>query len=98
MIQRNQGLAGKEGKMSTLAQLLAKESFFGEDMMVQCTTYGYGEKPGLPKKELDELKETVRALYPKYWNSPHDFELAWNKCIESMSQACNRLRAKQKQL
>ena len=66
--------------------------------MVQCTTYGYGGKPGLPKKELDELKETVRSLYPKYWNAPHDFELAWNKCTESMSQACNRLRAKQKQL
>jgi hypothetical protein len=42
-------------------------------------------EPGLPKKELDELKETVRAPYPKYWNSPHDFELAWNKCTESMS-------------
>ena len=37
-------------------------------MMVQCTTYGYGEKPGLLKKEVDELKETVRVLYPK---SPH---------------------------
>ena len=45
--------------MSTLTQLLAKESFFGEDVMVQCTTYGYGGNPGLPKKELDELKETI---------------------------------------
>ena len=33
VIQQNQGLAGKEGKMGTLAQLLAKESFFSEDVI-----------------------------------------------------------------
>ena len=57
--------------------------------MIQSTTYVYGGKPGLPKKELDELKETLRALYPEHRNSPHDFELAWNKCTESINQACN---------
>ena len=82
MIQQNLGVTGKEG---TLAQLLARESFFGGDVMGQCTTYGYGGKPGLPEKELDEVKETVKVLYPKYYNSPHDFELAWNKCIEAMN-------------
>ena len=49
VIKQYEGLAGKEAKMSTLTQLLAKESFFGEQVMVKCTTFGCEEKPGLPR-------------------------------------------------
>ena len=71
-------------KNDHIGSIACKGKFFGEDAKVQCTIFGYGEKPCLPKKELGELKETTSALNPKYWNSPHDFELAWTKCVESM--------------
>ena len=46
VIKKNQGLASNETEMSILTQLhvLTKESFFGVEVMVKCTAYGYGEK------------------------------------------------------
>jgi hypothetical protein len=96
VVQNNADLVGKDGKMTTLAVALAREAFFGEDVMARCTAKGYGGKPGLPHKEMMLLKEEVRRLYPNYWNSPHVFEEKWNKCSEQISQACNRVRAKRK--
>ena len=96
VVHTNADLVGKDGKMTTLAVALAREAFFGEEVMAQCTAKGYGGKPGLPHKEMMLLKEEVRRLYPNYWNSPHVFEEKWNKCSEQISQACNRIRAKRK--
>ena len=76
--------------MTTLAVALAREAFFGEEVMAQCTTKGHGGKPGLPHKELMLLKEEIRKLYPNYWNCLVVFE---EKCYEQISQACNRVRA-----
>ena len=89
-------LVGKEGKMTTLAVALAREAFFGEEVMAQCTAKGHDGKPGLPQQELMALKEEIRRLFPNYWNSPLVFEEKWNKCSEQISQACNRVRAKRR--
>ena len=62
--------------------------------MVQCTPHGYGDTPGLPLVELQQLKEEVRRHYPKYWNSPQEFELKWKACTESINQGCKRMRLK----
>ena len=62
--------------------------------MVQCTTHGRGDKPGLPLDELMALKDVIRKTFPQYWNSPQEFELLWIKCTEAISQGCKRLRAK----
>ena len=35
------GLVHKEGKAGELACKLAREAFFGEEVMVQCTAAGY---------------------------------------------------------
>ena len=78
--------------MGTLTNILARECFFGEDVMSKCTTHGYGGKPGLLYSELMELKNVIRRSYPKYHYAAHDFELAWSKCAEALSQGCNRLR------
>ena len=47
VIKDNADLLRYEAKMGTMAGILAKEAIFGEDIMVQCTAKGYGDKPGL---------------------------------------------------
>ena len=64
--------------------------------MVQCTAQGYGNTPGLPHKELMELKDELRRLFPIYRNNPCAFEEQWSKSLTSISQACKRLRSAQK--
>lgn len=80
--------------MTTLAVVIARESFFGEEVMGQCTTKGHADKPGLPHRELMELKDVSNGAYPQYWNAPHAFESQWNKCTEQISQECKRARNK----
>ena len=53
-----------------MALALVREVFFGEEVMVQCMAQGYGSIPGLPHKELMELKEELRKLFPIYWSNP----------------------------
>ena len=82
-----------ESKVSVLAVKLAREALFGPNLMMQCTTMGHGRFPGLPTKELNDLKQTIFSLFPKYWSSPAIFEGLWRNCAESIGQACKRLRA-----
>ena len=76
--------------MGTMAVILAREVYFGEEVMGQCTAKGYGDKPGLPIQELKALKEDIRKLYPQYLNNAVAFEEKWSKCLEAISQACKR--------
>ena len=64
--------------------------------MSKCTAIGYADKPGL---SIAELMEEVHVCkhYPKYWNSNVAFEEKWNKCLESRSAACKRIRHKTQQ-
>ena len=94
VIEENKEMLNSDSKMSTFALNLAREAYFGEEIMVQCTAHGYGDTPGLPLVELQQLKEEVRRHYPKYWNSPQEFELKWKACTESISQGCKRMRLK----
>ena len=84
-----------ESRVSQLAVKLAKESFFGDDIMVQCTVAGYGKYPALPAKGMNCLKQTVFKLFPKYWSNPVEFEKTWKDCAEAVGQACKRLRLEQ---
>ena len=81
----------KLNKPSTLAQLLARESFFGVSVMAQCTPGGTKDLPALPKDEMSELKKLLYSIFPQY--SPDMFEKEWRqKCWVSIEQACGRLR------
>ena len=40
--------------------------FFGEEVMAQCTAINWGDTPGLPHKEVMELKKELCKLYPNY--------------------------------
>ena len=64
ILKNHNHLVGKEGKVGTLALLLARECFFGEDVMIRCTTQGHGDKPGLPMFELQQLKEEIGRTLP----------------------------------
>ena len=82
-----------EGKASVLAVKLARESYFGETTMQQCTVMGCGKYPALPSTELNNLKQTIFSLFPRYWSNPVLFEAVWKECAEAIGQACKRIRA-----
>lgn len=92
VIKKYVKLAGKESSAGEFACKLAREAYFGIDVMGKCTCNGSGDKPGLPKAELLELKETVRQTFPKYMGT-HEFEIVWSKCQTSLSQSCKRIRS-----
>ena len=81
-----------ESKVSNLAVKLARSSFFGEDVLAQCTLMGFGKYPALPTAELNDLKQTIFSLFPKYWSNPIEFETIWKDCGEAIGQVCKRLR------
>ena len=84
---------GVESKASVLTMKLARESFFGESAMAQCTVMGCGKYPALPPNELNSLKQVMFAQFPKYWPNPVLFESVWKDCMEAIGQACKRIRA-----
>ena len=82
-------------KASTLTQKLAREAFFGEDVMKRCTPGGTKDFPALPKDEMFSLKKEVFQQLPQFWQCPANFEKLWKtKCWPSVEQACCRLRRK----
>ena len=82
-----------ESKIGTLAVKLARQSFFGDDVMKRCTVQGVREFPGLPCAELGQLKEAIFNLFPQYWRNPAEFEPLWSTCVESVGQACKPRRS-----
>ena len=76
-----------------LAVKLAKESFFGEDVLIRCTVMGCRTFPSLPLQELNQLKQTIFSLYSMFWSNPSEFESkVWSQCVNSVDQLCKRLR------
>uniref|UniRef100_A0A1X7SGV2 BEN domain-containing protein n=1 Tax=Amphimedon queenslandica TaxID=400682 RepID=A0A1X7SGV2_AMPQE len=83
----------KENGVGTLAVKLANESFFGADILKQCTVMGCRDIPALPLNELNELKQTIFSLFPKYWYNQAEFEAkVWNSCTNAIGQLCKRVR------
>jgi len=76
----------------TLCQALAREAIFGKDVLARCTITGNGGKTALPLREMNNLKTIIFNLFPKYSNSPAQFESLWKKCTISIEQACGRHR------
>ena len=78
-------------KIGTLAVKLAREAVFGDDVMAQCTVAGERGLPGLPTKELQQLKQ---ALFMQFPVAPQEFEALWKTSTAAVGQACKRLRSK----
>ena len=94
VVEANSDLLGKEGKMGTMAAILAREVFFGEEVMARCTAKGYGDRPALPIVELMALKEEIRKLYPNYWTNSVAFEEKWNKALKASVKRIRKKRSK----
>ena len=74
-------------KAGKLAVKLAREAYFGEDVLSRCTVNGFREHPALPIAELNE--QTMLMQFPKYWNSVQEFESLWLICSDAIGQAAN---------
>ena len=79
-------------KAGSLACKLAREAIFGEEVLKQCTPKANRNLPGLPSKELEELKRVMFAQYPQLWRTPVEFEPVWQRCLETIQQASKHLR------
>ena len=83
----------KLSKIPTLSVKLAKEAYFGKDIMAVCTVRGLGNYHALPETELKELKMYLRRLcIPRLVTNHVEFEQTWKVCTESIGQACKALR------
>ena len=78
-------------RIPTLAQKLAQESYFGENVLKRCTVMGYRDKPALPWEELNNLKQKVFGLLPQYWNNPIDFERTWENVLFPLANCARGL-------
>ena len=79
-------------KAPTLAMKLAREAYFGEEVMAQCTVMGCRDYPGLPSDELCSLKETIFGQFPAFWKNPVEFESVWVACVDAIGQTCKCFR------
>ena len=64
-----------EASAGTLCQILARECFFGKDVMEQCTPNSARDCPGLPRQELNALKTKMFHLFPRFQSCPEQFEI-----------------------
>lgn len=79
-------------RVSTLAQKLASDSYFGDDVLEKCTVMGCRDFPALPLKELNELKQKIFSLFPQFWANPVQFEDTWTNCVNAIGQRCKRIK------
>ena len=64
----------KPSKAATFAVKLAREAFFGGDVLRFCTVYGCRDYPGLPVAKLQELKKYLFSRFTVYWNNATEFK------------------------
>lgn len=92
VVDRNSKLLSKN-KLPTLAVRLAKESYFGPEIMIRCTIRGIGSHHALPCIELDQLKKFLCSLaLPRFVKRNVEFEEVWKLCINAIGQACKQYR------
>ena len=63
-----------------------------ETIMKQCTPLRSRNLPDVPTAELNNLKEILFRYSPQFWGNTAELENVWSDCIESIGQACKRLR------
>ena len=81
-------------KIEELAAKLARESFFGKELMHQSTVMGFKDFPALPVDGIQALKQTILSVCPEHQQNPHGFESAWRRCIrvDAINHACSKRR------
>ena len=77
-------------KISTLAVKLAKELYFGIEVLKASTVRGCRD---LPILNQNTLMQFLFQQFPQFWHCPAEFEPKWSTCIESINQCCKGIRA-----
>ena len=80
-------------KVSTLAVKLARESYFGAEVLKGSTVAGCREYLPLSQNKLMEMKSFLLRQFPEYWANPIEFETKWATCLDSINQCCKSLRS-----
>ena len=76
-----------------MAVRLAKEAYFGPDVMIHCTVRGVGSHHALPRAELDKLKRFLCNLaLLRLIDRRVEFEEIWKNCTNLIGQACKQYR------
>ena len=86
VIGANSKLLLSVAKAGRLAVKLARESYFGVDVMRVSTV------SGLPKDKMKEIKARLYEVYR--FDNLVEFEPLWQKCLIAIGKACQGLRAK----
>ena len=83
-----------DAKMGRLAVALARECYFGKEIMKISSVGGKG--PGtrpLPSKEMEDIRSAIFSLCPHYHSNLVEFEnIIWSKCKTAINHACNKYR------
>ena len=87
VIGTNSKLLPSVTKAGRLSVKLARDSYFGEDVMCTSTTVS-----GLDKDKLKEIKARLYEVYR--FDNLVEFEPLWQKCLIAIGKACQGLRAK----
>lgn len=85
------------GQIASLCRKLAKEAFFGKNILKRCSPRGGICYPALPIEPLNSLKEVIFKTFPGYWDNSSEFEKLWLKCVASIEGLCTNLRKAKKQ-
>ena len=83
----------KLSKIPTLSVKLARDSYFGKEVMVCCTVRGLSGFHALPVQPLKDLKRYLLQICVPSLTTTLEFEAVWKNCIEGIGQACKALRA-----
>ena len=86
VIGANSKLVLSVAKSGCLVVKLARESYFGEDVMCVSTM------SELPKDKMKEIKARLYEVYR--FDNLVEFEPLWQKCLTAIDKACQGLRAK----
>ena len=81
-----------ESRMGELAAKLARESFFGKDLMQKSMVMGFKDFPPLPTDSVNTLKQTILSVCPHYQCNRQGFEGIWKKCVDAINHACSKLQ------
>ena len=68
-------------------KVLAREAYFGEEVLAQCTVSGLRQLSALPLVELNQLKQTMHIRLSEFWGNPIEFESVWALCSDAVNQA-----------
>lgn len=63
-----------ENEYTQFTLKLAYQTFFGPEIMRQCSAMGERGRVGLPHKELSELKKIIFSKFPRFGNEQEKFE------------------------